>query len=118
MLFLRGNAPNTTLAQAISFGTAPVHPSALAAIPAAIRSLITGNHNAPGVACNRAGLPAFQINVPVSESFHCDPAADGPVGLPENLVINLFDGVLFIERFKFGLVSCGETSKGRSHRQV
>src|SRR5690606_17134331 len=56
LLYLRSNAPNTTPAQVISFGTAPIHGNAVNSMPAVIRPLISGFHGPALQVCNGRGL--------------------------------------------------------------
>ena len=90
LLYLRSNAPNTSPVQAISFGTAPLHGNAVNSMPAIIRPLISGFHGLAPQVCNAAGLPAFQINLPVAELYHGVPPAAVPAELSANLQIDLF----------------------------
>lgn len=92
LLYLRNNVPNTTPAQVISFGTAPIHAKALTSMPPVIPPLIVGNHGIAPQVCNAAGLPAFQINLPTAELYHGVPGVPNgvPVGVPAVLPLDLF----------------------------
>jgi hypothetical protein len=70
LLYLRTNSPSKIPAQAISFGTAPIHLSAVDTMPNMMSSMITGNHGDVPEVCKAAGIPAFSINIPVAELYH------------------------------------------------
>jgi hypothetical protein len=94
LLYLRGNVPNTTPVQAISFGTAQIHQTAINSMPAVIPPLITGNHGFGAPLCNAHNVPGFQITVPPNELYHVVPGGV-PVGAagaaPPNLDVDLFE---------------------------
>lgn len=95
LLYLRSNNPNTTLVQAISFGTSPIHGNSLNSLPPVIHnpnnSIITGVISGPlGQPCNQAGLATFQINMPLAEIYHGVPGSI-PAQVPSApLQIDLF----------------------------
>eukprot|EP01122_Echinamoeba_exundans_P012310 TRINITY_DN5103_c0_g1_i2.p1 TRINITY_DN5103_c0_g1~~TRINITY_DN5103_c0_g1_i2.p1 ORF type:complete len:219 (+),score=29.89 TRINITY_DN5103_c0_g1_i2:615-1271(+) len=92
--YLRGNDPNTTPDQVISFGPGQIHQVALNTMPAVIPPLITGNHRPGAPLCNAFNLPGFRITVPLIELYHGVPGGvpAGPAGVaPPNLVVDLFE---------------------------
>lgn len=83
LLYSRTNLLVTTPLLAISCGTAPVMRGRL---PLAIRPLLTGV-GFGGPACNQAGLPAYQLPLPVAAIYG---GVAAPAGLPVNFNIDLF----------------------------
>ena len=76
------------LTQEISFGTAPLHHAAAATYPNR-----TGVDAALGaVACNAAGIAAFQIHLPAAEVYHGSVASPpGGVAVHPGFIIDLYD---------------------------
>jgi hypothetical protein len=88
MLFTRAALPNPT--HVISFGTAAIHPQSMASVNAASGATpLIGVGTAGAVACNAAGLAAYQLPIPAALLFTGDPNGV-PMGVPANINIDLF----------------------------
>jgi len=85
LLYSRTNAPVTTPVHAISCGTAPIVQHVLTAILQP--PLLTGVGIAAAPACNQAGLPQYQLHLPLASIYH---GVGVPAGLPLNFDLDLF----------------------------
>ena len=84
LIYSRANAPVTTPVQVISCGTAPIVQRSL---PPLLQPLLTGVGIPPAPACNLAGLPQYQLHLPLASIYQ---GVGVPPGLPLNFDLDLF----------------------------
>jgi len=93
MLYLRNAATPLVPTSAVSFGTIGLLQTTINTLTAAHKinvplASITGVGRPGGVACNAAGMAAYQITIPTNLLYHgVNPA---PAGIPPNISIDLY----------------------------